>query len=178
VTYAPSILKIEMPRVFVRSFAGTRGIGELGKDMDAAQSAGLEWPRDLRLITSHSPLRARKAVRCCAIYFRREFRFDFVQYEGADETPDPTARAYLWADDGHVAYGACCFRWRVPSQGEPWWALQWIWFHPYERERGHLKRTWPLFEARYGDFAVEGPISRAMRAFLKAMDPEERHPVR
>jgi hypothetical protein len=126
-------------------------------------------------ITDGSPRRVRQAVEKLARFFRQEFGYDFLQYS-ADER-DPNGRAYLWV--GHVsdyfvktgrgrrgggqvaAYGACCFRKRTSG-----WALAWVWFHPYERSRGHLSAMWPDFRAKYGDFYVEQPLSRSMRSFL------------
>jgi hypothetical protein len=46
------------------------------------------------------------------------------------------------------------------------WALQWIWFHPYERRKGHLRNAWPYFLDRFGTFQVEPPLSPAMDKLL------------
>src|SRR5262249_29041872 len=68
--------------------------------------------------------------------------------------------------------GACCFRYRHDVEPLPpgippdYYALQWIWFHPYERNRGHLSRALPYFQARFGRLIAEPPFSPAMNAFL------------
>jgi hypothetical protein len=99
-------------------------------------------------------------------------RPSFIQFEVTD--PDEY-EAFLWHEPHDVddkgrsgVIGACCFKRRrrhdLPS---PIWAMQWIWFHPYRRRRGLLKRTWPYFRHRYGRFFVEGPHSHGMMEFLK-----------
>ena len=55
-----------------------------------------------------------KAVYERARLFRREFGYDFVQWNenGLDWGPDKE-RAFLFTDDRHVIAGACAFRWRL-----------------------------------------------------------------
>ena len=127
-------------------------------------------------VTQRSSSAERRAVWQLADYFRREFQFDFVPYGDHGRESDASARAYLWLRDtepsrtvAKAAYGACCFRWRVLSNGSAGWLLSWIWFHPFERGKGHLTSVWPFFQARFGDFAVELPLSHAMEAFLHKM---------
>src|SRR5262249_3080220 len=104
-------------------------------------------------IKSWQPLR--RAVEQLARYFRREFSYDFCQYNAQE--CDPLHRAYLWCSHCDTQYrsgtsfypviGACCFRYRHDVEPLPpgippdYYALQWIWFHPYERNRGHLSRA-------------------------------------
>src|SRR5260370_152313 len=60
------------------------------------------------------------------------------------------------------------------NEGEekPVWSLQWVWLHPYLREKGHLKKAWPVFIEDLGEpVEVEAPYSRAMEAFLTRADP-------
>ena len=132
-------------------------------------------------VTTRSPLSLRRAVYQIAKYFRREFRFDFLQYDYTDE--EASARAYLFEAVGNleawprsVMVGACCFRWREWSNVPHGWALQWVWLHPYARGRGILAGHWPYFRQRFGDFHVEGPLSPAMAAFLARVEnkPDER----
>lgn len=115
---------------------------------------------------SDRPLR--KEVARLAYYFRREFHYDFVQFEEADETP---YTAYLFANETRryprVWAGGCCFRTRSYEDLErPFEALQWAWIHPYCRSRGILKESWATLRANHGDFFAEPPVSPAMRAFL------------
>lgn len=138
-----------------------------------------------RLVRGRSKMTERKYVEKLAYYFKREFHFDFVQYE-ANESESWESPSYVpsevWlfhtAATDHVrdvgdqprrVIGAACFRREDIPQAL--WALDWIWFHPYERGRGHLTRCWPEWEQRYGRFQVEEPLSQAMIRFLAKMRP-------
>ena len=87
-------------------------------------------------VTAQSQLRLRKLVHQFARYFRREFHYDFVQYEATERSD---YRAYLFVTQRHVSprvwAGACCFRFREYADISPRWALQWAWLHPYLRNR-------------------------------------------
>jgi hypothetical protein len=65
------------------------------------------------------------------------------------------------------AVGAACFRWRKWRDVPEGLALQWIWFHPYERGQGYLAKAWPALMEWAPGFIVENPISPAMIAFLE-----------
>ncbi len=142
----------------------------------------IQLPRSVRgidqslvAVRRFSPLIHRRAVERFAYYFKREFRYDFPQFEAEDVTDD--YRAWLFASHDYSAewrpFGAACFRYRRYEGGDkPVWALQWIWLHPYFREGGHLKKAWPLFIKALGEpVDVEPPYSRAMVAFLGRADP-------
>lgn len=112
-----------------------------------------------------------KQVERFAYYFRREFGYDFVQFEASEDlswtgTPLPNeGHPYLFTTEGrHV--GAACFRWRTYTNIAPAWWLAWIWLHPYARRRGRLTKAWPTFIADHPGFFVEPPLSPAMQAFL------------
>jgi hypothetical protein len=111
------------------------------------------------------------------IYMKREECYDTPVYDAEEEALHRAGDvAYLWTSYQHAgwgkdqpllpAIGACCFRWRKWADAPPGWALAWVWFHPYERRRGHLTRAWPYFRARFGDFIAEPPLSPAMQAFM------------
>ena len=113
-------------------------------------------------VSPNSPIMLRKQVQEFAFYFQREFDYDFVQYLAKEKT---SYSAYLIANQDfyrpRMWVGACCFRER--SSGN---ALQWIWIHPFWRNRGILKASWPALREHHGNFAVEGPLSPAMESFL------------
>jgi hypothetical protein len=122
-------------------------------------------------VTAKSPKTYRKAVYRIAQFFRREFKYDFVQYGYEGEETDPNHVAFLWIEPEAQHFskefkvpciGACCFRLR-PSG----YALQWIWLHPYLRRQGLLSNSWAKFINEFGNFHVETPLSDAMKAFLK-----------
>jgi hypothetical protein len=161
-------LTIRMPRVFLRDLNRAWSLDRDGGTRPDHRD--LPPPSQLCVVRSQAPAAMRRAVYTCARYFRREFRYDFVQYSEREE--EPSARAFLWHaweyDMRHRAevWGACCFRWRTWQASAPVWALQWIWLHPYLRNQGLLSATWPYFLKRFGWFDVEAPYSPAMRAFL------------
>jgi hypothetical protein len=132
--------------------------------------------REFRAVTLASPKTVRKAVWQLALYFKREFHYDFCQYGHEGNETDADAVAFLWTTnhpsriDMQLAVGACCFRLRGRHDGTRVFALQWIWFHPYKRSQGLLKRAWPYFRSRFGTFVVEQPLSHAMEAFLREYD--------
>lgn len=116
---------------------------------------------DAYLVTKYSPMKDKKIVYRFAQYFRREFRYDFVQF---CEKEDDEYEAYIFTEYDD-AIGACCFRKRENKE-DSWWALQWIWLHPYFRDRGVLSKHWKFFESRYEIFDVERPLSNAMKQVL------------
>ena len=126
-------------------------------------------------VTVGSCLQKRKAVYQMAVYFRREFGYDFVQYGYEGDEDDIKHVAFLWIPlDHHCSVygnvpcvGATCFRWREWSNIPHGWAMQWIWMHPYFRGKGLLKSAWPKFKEEFGEFICEPPLSPAMELFLK-----------
>jgi len=118
---------------------------------------------DIYQVTPRSAATYRQAVEKLAYYFRREFHYDDVQYNATS----PRCDAYLFRDRDRFpqpVVGACCFY----PKGKGW-ALSWIWFHPYSRNRGYLSTYWEYFQKRYGNFWCERPHSAAMKNFLKKM---------
>lgn len=114
------------------------------------------------LVTTASPTWKHKEMYVRAHAFKREFGYDFVQWESARGDRDPDAHGVLLSDDAGAIVGACAFRWRQDK-----WGLQWIWICPKQRRQGWLTRRWACLRERFGDFQVEAPVSEAMQAFLK-----------
>jgi len=132
-----------------------------GKARKLRESSGLA-----AVVTGESNTSFRTAVQDCNTYFIRELGYmrQFDRYED-----DSDYLAYLWGEptEGQVAvYGACCFRNRDYDKGAEY-AMQWIWIHPYARQKGHLASAWPYFRMRFGAFLVERPYSHGMEQFLK-----------
>ena len=132
-----------------------------------------EGPERPFTVTWKSPLKLRREVERFAIYFRREFSYDFQQFEATEQPKnqeEPYA-SYLFTNERnhcpHVWVGACCFRWREVENLEPRWAMQWMWLHPYYRGKGILSRAWDKFHELHGNFFCEPPFSPAMEAFLR-----------
>jgi hypothetical protein len=129
--------------------------------------------QDLVRVRHTSPLTHRRAVERFAYYFKREFSYDFPQFE-AEDTED--YRAWLFASDQNSpawrAIGAACFRhWLYDGDEKQSWSLQWIWLHPFLRGEGRLKKAWSTFIEEIGEpVEVEPPFSHAMVAFLRHVD--------
>lgn len=131
-----------------------------------SDSSGLEFLfREKNLVES---ITFSRAVEQYGSYFRREFGYDFLPYtfEGHLKRDDLTVHPYLFfkgsADDSAIRpIGACTF-YKYEK-----WELGWVWFHPYERDKGHFSKAWSYFEWKYGQFTVQRPWSRAMKFFLE-----------
>ncbi|GAB3656293.1 hypothetical protein [Ramlibacter alkalitolerans] len=119
-----------------------------------------------------SPLEIKKALALMARHFKLEFRYDHLQYDEFDE--DETCVGVLLCEramdlieheDHYPNYviGGCCFRTAVSGD----YVLDWIWLHPFARNRGKLKALWPQFRKRFGNFTLRHPVSPHMEAFLE-----------
>ncbi len=59
-----------------------------------------------------------------------------------------------------------CFRQREYKDGLIW-CLDWLWIHPYARDRKVLTKHWLTFNSKFGDFFIEPPYSKAMQPFIE-----------
>lgn len=112
----------------------------------------------------------RIAMHTIAKYFMREFQNDSVlfphpKFPSYDEKE---CHGYLLTIEKSgvemksIAVGGFCFRRRDFGYG-----MQWIWLHPYVRNKGLLSRHWALLEDKFGkDFYCEPPYSHEMKSFL------------
>lgn len=132
-----------------------------GKDPELICVAHL--PRLPIEVIACSELTYRRAVERLAYFFKREFQWDFVQFDAKDKS---NYKAFLWLS-GNKGIGACCFRFREWEDYPHGWALQWIWLHPYVRRRGWLSKAWPMFKSKFPGFICEPPLSENMKAFLE-----------
>jgi hypothetical protein len=139
-------------------------------DLNEVPEALAKEPYEPLAVTPKSPLKLRREVERFATYFRREFHYDFQQFE-ATEKPEKPYAAYLFINKPNyfprVWAGACCFRWRDFKDAEARWGMQWMWLHPYFRAKGILSGAWDKFHEVHGNFLCEGPFSPAMEAFLR-----------
>lgn len=114
-------------------------------------------------VTPQSPKWMSIAVYRRARAFKREFGYDFTQWEVGDEAD---ATGFLFNDADFRIVGACCFR--PESSEEPEVTrLDWIWICPDMRRVGLLSKNWDRFRDRFGEFRIEPPISEAMQTFLR-----------
>lgn len=102
-----------------------------------------------------------------ARYFLRESGYDFLQYDDNDYR-SPETKSFLISDSRYIAgwVGAACFRWVEWKDHEPCWILDWVWIHPFFRNKGVLEGSWPNFFHYIDGFIVSTPISGAMQRFL------------
>lgn len=141
-------------------------------------------------VGDNSSMRDRKAVEKIATFFQREMEYDFIQYDasepsgGTHEPYIPTI-AYLFTNPDLLHYtknrkskiltiGGCCFRKRDHENiSDLIWELDWIWLHPYERNKGVLVKYWKHFLREFKIFFPSQPISKSMEKFLT----KQNHPI-
>jgi len=99
-----------------------------------------------------------------ALAFKREFRYDFTQWDCPERDRD--AHGFLFTDGDDRIVGACAFRLREWEDGSKSYGLQFIWIAPGHRRGGVLRDRWADLRRRFGDFYIETPVSPAMRAFV------------
>jgi GNAT superfamily N-acetyltransferase len=128
---------------------------------------------DAEHVDSESAVWKHEEVYARALAFKREKRYDFVQWTKSGDT-DPEAHAYLFTSKSGVIVGACAFRLRsFEGLAEKRYGLQWIWVAPQYRRQGFLRQRWKRLRERHGDFWIEPPVSEDMRSFLAAMGDEK-----
>lgn len=139
-------------------------------DLNGIPKSIEDHQEEFLVVTPESQVKLRREVERFAIYFRREFRYDFQQFEATERTKpnEKPYTAYLFTGGAQscVWVGACCFRWREYSGYDPRWGMQWMWLHPYYRGQGILTRVWGKFHELHGNFFCEPPFSPAMNSFL------------
>ena len=116
-------------------------------------------------VTTHSPPWQHREMYVRALAFKRELHYDFVQWGSPSGDSDPQVNGFLLTDAIGAIVGACAFRWRDSPDMPAHWGLQWIWLCPGQRRKGHVTRHWSAWRRRFGNFAIEAPVSDAMRAF-------------
>jgi len=121
-----------------------------------------------------------------ANYFKEELNYDsvpFCPYGNLQENYKAllfTEQAYdefVTEPMPYRIYGACNFGIQKFTKEPDRWVLKWIWFHPFFRNRGNLKKNWYKLEEKFGDFLIERPISNDMNSFLENIDSEYEHIV-
>ncbi|WP_406186114.1 hypothetical protein [Streptomyces sp. NBC_01006] len=123
-----------------------------------------------RLIVATGDMRLRKVAEQFAGHFKRELRFDFLQFTATGSNRGQEVLLINSRDVvmlSPVACGAVGFDLEEKC-------LTWVWIHPFQRGRGLLDWVWEGLERRHGtEFTVEQPVSIPMQRFLqsKGVDP-------
>lgn len=137
---------------------------------DPNMVAAMAADDDPERVTWRSPVWKQDALDERALLFRQETKYSFVGW-GARYEKDQRARGFLMTRPDGAIVGTIVFRWRDYSDAPAAWALQWVWVCPAARRTGVLRSRWPAFRDEFGDFLVEGPISKDMKAFLTGVEP-------
>jgi len=128
--------------------------------------------KELLFLDPSSPRSQRASLDLIAQYFKKEFRYDHRQYDADDHRTDCTGVLIcekamdLVKDSDHFpnrVIGGACF-WAIDSNN---YCLDWVWLHPFARNRHKLSELWPRFKEKYGSFTVTHPLSAHMESFLK-----------
>lgn len=120
---------------------------------------------DLFPVTANSPRWVHGEIYLRALAFKRELKYDFVQWSYSKYDIDPNDRGYLFINSDNVAVGACAFR-LIANEISSYWSLQWVWITPTYRRSGILTKHWKTLRQFHGDFSLENPVSDAMVAFV------------
>ncbi|WP_067869872.1 hypothetical protein [Neptuniibacter marinus] len=127
---------------------------------------------DILYVYPRSDCRYQKSLACMAQYFRREFKYDFPGYHISDHPDDCVGVLFceramdLVEELDHYpnrVIGGACF-WGGLDDG---YTLDWIWLHPFARNRGNLKSRWSELKQRFGKFGISPPVSYSFENFLK-----------
>jgi len=88
-------------------------------------------------------------------------------------------KAFLFYDTTYsikcCAYGGFVMRYREYTNLKSHWGLQWIWLHPYKRNQGLTSSIIPFLQQKFGDFIIEGPLSKAMEGLIKKLNLTDIH---
>lgn len=120
---------------------------------------------DPELVTECSPVWMHIQMYGRARAFRKEFGYDFIQWEhGRDGELNPHGFLMRGTTERgeNCIVGACAFRERSSDV----WVLTWAWVCPEARHTGVLSSRWPDFLRRFGDFHIDAPLSASMKRFV------------
>lgn len=137
---------------------------------DPNMVAAMRSEPDPERVTWRSPAWKQDGLDERARLFREETHYGFVGW-GAAYEKDHKAQGFLMTRPDGTIVGVVVFRWRDYSNAPAAWALQWVWVCPAARRSGVLRSRWAGFRAEFENFAVEGPVSDDMQAFLRAVEP-------
>lgn len=107
-----------------------------------------------------------------ARYFKKEMKFDNLQFdESMYDNEDFVGFLFLERAMDLVAhedhYPNRVVGGGVLVEHGASYELDWVWLHPFSRNRGLLRNSWKTFARRFGQFSVATPLSVQMSAFLE-----------
>jgi hypothetical protein len=111
----------------------------------------------LIVVDKKSSIDSRDEVFKIAEYLMKELNYDRVPYSSL-EFVDEEYKALLFTVEANELYkaglmpyrifGSCLFSQKEFTEDEDCWALEWIWLHPFFRNRGYLKKVLGLFRKK------------------------------
>lgn len=119
-------------------------------------------------VNMKSQKKHRVAAERIAYYFKREFGYDFVPYNAADED----AQIYGFINEQtDELIGCMCVRQKKTihsdkSEKMRWW-IDWAWMHPYFRNKNIIGPFIPTLISLHPNPILETPLSKAAIAFAK-----------
>lgn len=131
----------------------------------------LDGYEEILYIEQSSNKNQKQALELIAYYFKREFNYDNLQYCAKDLNDDCVGILFveratdLVKHDEHYpnrVIGGACFR----KENDNYF-LDWIWLHPFARNRKKLSGYWPGFKSKFRNFEVTPPLSAHMSAFIE-----------
>ncbi|MBD1388643.1 hypothetical protein IC617_04305 [Neiella sp. HB171785] len=127
--------------------------------------------KSLSYVDPESSKSCRDSLELMATYFRRECKYDHLQYESSCHHQKFTGVLFfekamdLVKEIDHYpnrVIGGAGF---LEQSGG--YTLDWIWIHPFSRNRGNLRKHWPKLKEKFGEFNLSHPISAQMARFLE-----------
>lgn len=152
--------------------------------MDLSTSGEFSSFNNIIEINKYSDIDLYKEVYKIAKYFKEELNYDSVPFCLRGRLSEEykvllfTEQALDIYRKGSVPYriyGGCLFSKMKFKEDDDYWALEWIWFHPFFRNRGNLKKNWTQLEENFGNFIIKTPISNDMKAFLENINSKYKH---
>ncbi len=135
-------------------------------------------------IDKHSDIDLHEEVYTIAKYFKEELNYDSIPFNPFGQLfeeykvllfTEEALDVYRKGPMPHRIYGGCLFSKMKFKEDNDYWALEWIWFHPFFRNRGNLKKNWIQLEKSFGNFIIKKPISNDMKAFLENINSKHKH---
>jgi len=135
-------------------------------------------------VDKESEIELHKEVYKIAKYFKEELNYDRIPYSEYGNLlkkykvllfTEEALDKYKSEPIPYRIYGACLFSEIKFKKDKDYWVLEWIWFHPFFRNRGYLKKNWSILEEKFSDFFIKKPISNDMKAFLENITSKYKH---
>ena len=131
---------------------------------------------ELLFVDKSSTTSHKDSLASLAYYFKKEMRFDHLQFDkdmygNDDYTGFLILKRAMDLVEHEDHYPSRIIGGGVFVKTNENFKLDWIWIHPFERNKGTLKSRWTEFQKKFGHFGVTEPLSAQMSAFLAKHSP-------